>query len=69
MTENLFIDHNVFIEQNLCIEQPQQLVTILNFNLEGTIPDTPNKLRPITSHVEENVSHISDSQIGLFTLT
>ena len=61
--ENVFIEHNVFIEQ------VQQLVTILNFNLDGTIPDTHNKSKPSTSQVEEYVSHISDSQIGLFTVT
>ena len=40
------------------------MVIIYKFNLEGTIPDTPNKSKPSTSQLEGNVSHISDSQIG-----
>ena len=40
------------------------MVIIYKFNLEGTIPDTPNKSKPSTSQLEGNVSHISDSQRG-----
>ena len=67
--ETLFTDHHLFIEQNLFIKQAQQLVIIFIFNLEGIIPETPNKSKPSTSHVKGNVSHISESQIGLFSLT
>ena len=40
------------------------MVIIYKFNLEGTIPDTPNKSKPSTSQLEGNVSNISDSQRG-----
>ena len=40
------------------------MVTNYNLNLDGAIPDTPNKSKPSTSQLEGNLSHISESQIG-----